>query len=203
MQKGFAPILIILLIGIALAAIGGAYYFGTLKSTPLQPIASSTPTSASQTPQATPKSTSNPSQNPADETANWKTHNDTDYNFQYPSDWNVKKNDYLNSTQITNKNQTITITISEGQYPYGYGGEVKLDTREIKIVVDNKEYSVKENTVNNKEAYVDFKLNTPKNHQILFGTGYPASCCGKTSLVDYKDSLDTILKILSTVKFTQ
>lgn len=184
--------LIFLIVGILIVAAiaGGAFYFGRSSILP-----SPTPVVTQIPP---------PSQAPADEkTANWKTFNTDGYNFKHPSNWNVIKTDYLKSTRIDNENQTVSITISEGQYPYGYGGDVKFNTRNININVGDKEYSVKENIVNDKDAYVDFKLDTTKNYHILFGTGYPAGCCGKTSLDDYKSSFDTILKILSTFKFTQ
>ena len=82
MQRGFTPILIVLLIGIVGAVIGGAYYFGYdhgwEKSI------------RSQTPQTS------PAPSPIDETvyteatrsANWKTYTNNKYGFQlkYPED---------------------------------------------------------------------------------------------------------------------
>ena len=196
-QKGFAPILILIGIFIVTAVAGGVYYFGK-NSSSLRGTNEKSDAAISHTP--SPTYSPSPSM---DETSTWKVYEDADYNFKHPSDWSVVKIDYSNSTQITNKNQTVTITILEEQYPYGYGGDDKFDTRDIKITVGNKEYSAKENVVNDKDGYVDFKLDTSKNYHVLFGTGYPAGCCGKTSLEDYKSSFETILKILSTFKFTQ
>ncbi len=83
MQKGFAPIF--LLIGVfVVAAISGAYYLGTLKNKS-QPTPPPNSITSSQTPQAT--------ASPApDETANWKSYIDTDLGitFKYPTTWEVK-----------------------------------------------------------------------------------------------------------------
>src|SRR3989344_5483276 len=77
-QKGFAPILMLLLIGIALVAAGGAYYFGFdhdwEKSVKL-------PTS---------QTISIPA--PTDETTNWKTYTDPSgsFTFKYPDTLRLK-----------------------------------------------------------------------------------------------------------------
>ena len=80
-SKGFAPILVVLLIGIMAAAIGGAYYFGydhDWEKSVNEP-----------TPQTDPVPTS--STTTSDETTNWKTYNTTGINtgltLKYPPNW--------------------------------------------------------------------------------------------------------------------
>lgn len=71
-EKGFAQILIIIL---ALIAIGGAYYFGTQKNNVLTtPVQSSVPAVTEATTQASPTT---------DPTANWKTYTNTQYGFTF------------------------------------------------------------------------------------------------------------------------
>lgn len=71
MQKGFVPILIILLVAAAAALGGYLIYQKQSKSTPsLQP-------------------TTQPSPSPTDETANWKTYRDERLMFRYPEDWTI------------------------------------------------------------------------------------------------------------------
>ncbi len=72
MQKGFAPILIILLIALA---VGGYSIYSNYLNNQTKP-----------TPQPTTHSTPQPSPSPADEIANWKTYTNTKYGFslKYP-----------------------------------------------------------------------------------------------------------------------
>lgn len=78
MQKGFAPILILVGILIIMVVAGGAFYFGR----------QTTPKPQTQNPVVT--STPQPSPSP-DETSNWKTYTNTKngYSFKYPSDWSI------------------------------------------------------------------------------------------------------------------
>lgn len=71
MQKGFAPILILVGILVALALAGGVYFFGKSQVAKLQ-----NPVVVSQTPQATPTPSST-----SDETASWKTYTNTKYGY--------------------------------------------------------------------------------------------------------------------------
>lgn len=83
-QKGFTPILIVLLI----AVIGG-YLFFTNYSNSRTKIESQNQVVTSKTTQSTsiPSSTANTT----DETANWKTYTYKDFVLKYPSDWNLKE----------------------------------------------------------------------------------------------------------------
>jgi hypothetical protein len=83
-QKGFIPILIVIII--ALVAVAGAYYFGTLKRDAL-PIPTQTPSPiATNTPiQVLP--TTKPTTDP---TASWKTYSNGEFSFKYPNTWNIE-----------------------------------------------------------------------------------------------------------------
>lgn len=136
-----------------------------------------------------------------DETANWKTFSSTkkSYTFKYPSSWTVQEDDYLNLTEVAIPNALISITISEGPYPFGFGDpNTKFEEKNITLTIDGKQYSTKEVIVNNSSAYVNLKLNTEKNEHILFGAPNNAG-----SLNDYNNNKETILKLLSTFTFTK
>ena len=156
MQKGFAPIII--LVGILLlASVGGAYYFFKIK----------TPTQKACTQEAkicpdglsvgrggpncefTPCSTSSPSPT-LDETANWKTYTNTEnhYILKYPTDWKLtedtvqqisivgpKKSDFI--LYITVRPEKLESLISELS-----GG---IPTHEVKV---EKNYKMGEVTMN-------------------------------------------------------
>lgn len=107
-QKGFSVILI--LVGIFIISgviISGAYYLGTLKSKPQNPMVTS------QTPQPTP-----------DETANWKTYISTwgNFKFKYPNEWRIveEREESYSMTLDNQKDQTsiesVSISISTGIY---------------------------------------------------------------------------------------
>lgn len=92
MQKGFAPLILLVGILVIIGVAGGAYYFGkfqALKSQlPNSVVTSQTPkptTSAiSPTPTGTDETT-----NPDSTGANWKEYRTTYYVLNYPSNWNT------------------------------------------------------------------------------------------------------------------
>lgn len=109
MQKGFAPILI--LVGIlVIAAIGGAFYLGKQTSKPSQPqnqvvTSQATPSSTQDTSREPNGSAASPVPNGTGETVNWKTYTNTKagYSIKYPPEWYVlspRKNDPLDSKNI-------------------------------------------------------------------------------------------------------
>ena len=75
MQKGFAPILILIGILVIMAVAGGAYYFGKSQI--------SKPQSQIETSQ-TPKPAVVPQPTPSDETTDWKTFTKLGYEIKYP-----------------------------------------------------------------------------------------------------------------------
>ncbi len=98
MQRGFAPILILVGILILGLVAGGVYYSWTGKSA--NPIPPPTPvvTSVSQ-PSSASQATPIPSPD-SDETANWKTYTDSTLvaSFKYPSNWTLNSGRYGIST---------------------------------------------------------------------------------------------------------
>ncbi len=133
--------------------------------------------------------------------SDWKSFTANGYSFKYPSDWKVAISDYLNTVSITNAASTVEIKISDSNYPFGQSGPVEATSKFIQLEVFDTMYTVEETTINNSNVYVGFKTDTIPPLYLIFGTGYPAS--GQESLKDYEDSKSTILKILSTFKFTQ
>lgn len=185
-QKGLSPILIIILIT---AALGGFVIYQQQSSQP-KPNPSPQPT-------AQPSPVSN-------ETADWKTYAGSIYSFEYPSDWTIRENSgdgYYNQViQITNSANSLGITLSPFQYPYGFGGTMDVKTNKIKVTVENKDYSATEDVISKRKAYVDLTIQKNKEHHILFGTGYPAASDHLKSLEDYNNQKATMLKIISTLK---
>jgi len=82
MQKGFAPILI--LVGVLVLIAGGVYYLG-IKKAPVQQVQN--PMVTFQTAQATPTPST------SDQTVNWKTYtnNENNYSFKYPQTWQLEQ----------------------------------------------------------------------------------------------------------------
>ena len=177
---------------------GGAYYLGTQKNSEQTQIATTpSPTSAKQNNidvSLTPIPTT-----VTDNRNSWKTYTGTSYTFMYPSDWKQSGPDeYLETVQLLNPNKTVSITISKGQYPYGFSGSSNITINPIAIKIDGKTLQTKEN-VSSKGAYVDFAVG---EFHILYGTDYPAVGT-QASLTDYNASKETIAEILSGFKLTQ
>lgn len=214
-SKGFAPLLILIGILLLVGVGAGAYFLGTQRSSKAipSPQQKACTEEGKQCPDGSYVSRvgpncefaqcPSPSPTPllSDETANWQTYTSGKLTFKYPDGWNAKDFDYANSVLIENMASSVKITISEGQYPYGFAGLPEIKENSFKITVDGQEYQVTENILDNRSAYVDFELNTPQKHHVLFGTGYPAANDYLTSLDDYYSSKDIILKILATLKF--
>jgi hypothetical protein len=150
-QKGFVPILIIFLV---LAAIGGAYYFGTLKSGK-QIFPSPTPQNSPLT-DSTPSALPTPNQT-EDPTAKWNTYTtkDNKFTFKYPSDWTLK--DGSGDTDLYNDGKMVfqkDITISNGEYifrsydPLAWGPAACLFSDSPKFEGPSSEY----------DNYVEMKM---------------------------------------------
>lgn len=205
-QKGFAPILIVLLIVVVVG--GAAYFLGSRNSvTVTEPVTQTVqpqPTKSSETAEVAVEE--------IEEISSWKTFADGQYSFQYPHDWSVKveqrkpNDEYSEVVQIINPSGSVSITISPFQYPYGFGGEdvqKSWHEKELKVYIEDKEYTAKEVTYLNSKVFTDVKIQKNKEHHILFGTGYPAGEDRLSSLTDYTASKETILKILSAFKFIE
>lgn len=136
MQKGFAPILVLIGIIVIIAIAGGAYFLGKLPIKPADkgskactqeakicPDGSSVGRSGpncefSPCPSATPKPI-DVSLAPAGagETANWKTYTDTENRFtlKYPLEWSVEENTNSNSWKSADYKVSNTGNIVSGQ----------------------------------------------------------------------------------------
>ncbi len=181
-----------------LLLVGGAYYLGRQKNSDQSQIVNTpSPTIAQQnsveaSPTSTPTKTT-------DKKIDWKTYAGTAYTFRYPSDWTLTgPSEYLETVQLLNPKKTVSITISKGQYPYGFSGPSDTTVNPITINIDGKTIQAKE-SVSNTGAYVDFSV---VDYNILYGTGYPAVET-QASLTDYNASKETIAEILSSFRLTQ
>lgn len=152
------------------------------------------------------KQTKTPAQNivqiapsPApDPTANWKTFNAKRYSFLYPLDWSASQGDYLNTVKIDNPTKTVEVKISDSGYPFGVENpNWKFSANYLDIKVDEKTYSVSEVSMFDDGKFVlvlaEFKTDALNVVHIMITS---------TSSSDYKNSKETVLKILSTFKFT-
>lgn len=177
---------------------GGAYYLGTqYSSRPTTQINTSSPNASQQTNVVT-----SPIPNPTatvNKKDDFKSYMGAAYTFMYPSEWKQTGPDqYLETVQLINPNKTVSITISKGQYPYGFSGPSDIKTNPITIHIDGKTIEAREN-VSGKGAYVDFSIG---EYHILYGTDYPAVGT-QASLTDYNSSKETIAEILSSFKLIQ
>ncbi len=132
-ERGFVPILIVLIIA---AAAGGYFVYTSLRGAsktsdvaiPPTPVSVSTPTTK-------PESAS------SGETKDWKIYTNTNgkFSIQYPPNWNVKET----RTQLANNpgNNQATFSSQEGQIvlgwdePYGGGGCDGTKTLQLKEIV--------------------------------------------------------------------
>lgn len=174
---------------------GGAYFLGTQKNnTQPQQVITLSPTLQPTTTVTTPTSYPTISINQKN---NWRTYNGENYTFMYPADWTLTgPSEFLETVQLMNPNKTVSIIISKGQYPYGFGGENTAITNKIAVKVDGKDIDETEIILNNKGAYVDFAVG---EYNILYGTDYPSGSA-QASLSDYNASKETIAEIISSFK---
>lgn len=188
--------IIILGVIVLLLIVGsGAYFLGTQKNnTQPQQVTTLSPTLQPTTTVTTPTSYPTISINQKN---NWRTYNGENYTFMYPADWTLTgPSEFLETVQLMNPNKTVSIIISKGQYPYGFGGENTAITNKITVKVDGKDIDETEIILNNKGAYVDFAVG---EYNILYGTDYPSGSA-QASLSDYNASKETIAEIISSFK---
>lgn len=188
-QKGFAPILIVLLI--AVVGIGGyLIYTNYSNDRSNQTKSSPTPVVTTQTPQSTPSTT------PADETANWKTYTNTKLKleFKYPTSWIIKdlqKPSEEIDEKIESKGSEGDIDIVAWNEAYGGGCDTK-DHIDFKIFGETQD--ICHNINNGIEFWNGMTKKLP--------TGYLMSIDSQANS-PYQKNRDVVLKILSTFKSTQ
>jgi len=132
--------------------------------------------------------------------SNWESYTGTGYSFKYPSDWNqTGPEEYLETVLLLNPDKTVSIAISKGQYPFGFGSSGESELNQITININGKTIEANE-FVTDEGAFVNFPLG---EYYILYGTDYPAVGIQEASLTDYNDSKETIAEIFSSFKFTK
>ncbi len=219
MQKGFAPIFILVGILVLTVVAGGAYYFGK----------SQAPKSQNPLPIVT--SIASPSATP-DETANWKTYTseDTTFSFKYPSDWiyetkkttlEVKGKKYnatsvLAGRPLTEEQRKLQGYIDINDAPKTYNDFSLLyatHTDFTNLTADN----LVEELINKRASQVDNPKTLLLSNNIQakeVGYGCQAYCIDvlfkKNSTIfdtstgpNAESNISTLRQILSTFKFTQ
>ena len=121
MQKGFAPILILVGILVIVAVAGGAYFLGkqtTIHQFSLTSDASPAPTGAG----------NNPVPNGTGETANWKTYTNSEYkfSFRYPYSFYVKDISQIDTYSTVNPIKWLVL-IADSQRPIDQAHYPEID----------------------------------------------------------------------------
>lgn len=190
-QKGYSlPIPIILGVLVVLGIGAGVYYFSSKQTVSQQ----NNPTiaAASQTPTPTPKDeTADPDSIGAD----WKTYTNTEakVSLQYPSSWTIKED-----TNVEYK--TISIVGKEGNisllYGGGFGGACPSGYEDFKV--GNAQTQACHSTP--ADGSERWSLSSMKKDNVNFNNIDYSGFVTVSS--PYKENRDSILKILSTFKFT-
>ena len=202
-QRGFAPILIVLLIGIALVVAGGAYYFG---------LDHGFEKSVSQTPQITsPTPIVSESTSSAD-TANWKTYTNNQYKYyiKYPSNWLTANSDgdfyndeYFSDPGIDkNLHQRITIRVIKYVGPKWknskeYFDEIYQNSTKLTILGLPAAKEIVNGGKPNSETYYSTNIYIYMDNLVYVLSN---SSTEKATVDKYEPIFD---QILSTFKFTQ
>lgn len=140
----------------------------------------------------------------ADETAKWKTFQNSLVNFRYPDNWTVeevKNNDLNPQVMIKSPTKKVWIKILPQKMLYEFARLSDWETKDIEVIINDKKYQTEESIVNNHSAFVELvitKTNSSSN-QVVFGTGYPATSGITPSLKEYHELKPTLLLILSTL----
>lgn len=207
MQKGFAPILILVGILVIIGIAGGAYYLG--KSQNSQPKSQSQV--VSQTP--TPSPNANLVPNASAETANWKTYINDTYAFQikYPEKFNLnenirKENFYDNLVSISYQNTKI-ISI-RAIYDIDIYENTKTQDVAIREVVDSGfKYNITTALISGYNSTITIleKSQPLDNLSLKFHTIATIAHPKKNLFIEISSSLnkEELDQILSTFKFTQ
>ncbi len=149
MQRGFTPILIVVLVAVAL--VGGYFLYTSLRANPAKPesVAISTAPVSVSTPTTKPESTFSA------ETTNWKTYTDASakYSFRYPNKWPLSK------IPISKGCDTCLESVSFSEH-YNYNSE---DTT-LAVILVFKDGWVK--NVKTLDDYIKFIKAEPTNVEI-------------------------------------
>lgn len=187
MQKGFAPILLLITL-VVLATVGGGVYY--LSKSQISKSASQIVISPTPQPTSTPTSIS-------DETANWKTYGSEDYSISYPSDWSIEKSAYTDDIRIQDRKKTSKINFIGCQDPSYYAlgeGDLEIVSDNLQLRLGNRDYTAKEYMFNGNSRVIDFRLETAKVCRIMI-----------SQLIEqdpsWEETRDIVFKILSTFKF--
>lgn len=190
---------------------GVSYFLGTrtekarlaaIVPTPVVVIPTAVPVLLTATPEATEPADIAPTIDPLTET--WVTYTDAFYSFRHPKNWTVTaKDDGDLGHQITvaNLSQTVILRVMSGKQTYSLGSEADISSVEIAVFVNGKTYTTREQTVNDRDIFVDFRLASTSNqeYQVLFGSGYPAGDGTKFSKTDYTANKDTVMRMLASM----
>ncbi|MBI2034050.1 MAG: hypothetical protein HYT13_03065 [Candidatus Liptonbacteria bacterium] len=201
-QKGFANIILVLVIIVLVGTIG---YFALIKGPTPTVQQTSTPTKVPVTQQPTPVTPT-----PSNETTNWKIYRNEEYSFEmkYPSNWNVLL------TTSSDKFYPIRIRFSQSSS----GGEEYLDilpnggpkfslgpepsTTTIKVLDRSIEVEFGQYTEN---EYDLISLAPFKDSELPMKWGHCAGpydpCHGFVARISKEKDLELIQNLLSTFKF--
>ncbi len=222
MQRGFAPIIILVGILVIIVIAGGAYYFG--KSQAVKPEATSSspnPVATSQPPQPTAvfQTTPVPSPSSTVDTSNWKTiQYETHIYFKYPQNWVEGLGHETCGITLSSKEQDVSLIICS---TYNDSNDPKNDTPEHLASVDQNQtlqydksskvisiskinidghQGVKQETKTSSGSYIDVYF------AHISDAGPPPGDIAITffSKKDYNQETRSLIdQILSTFKFTQ
>lgn len=165
MQRGFAPILILVGILIIMAVAGGAYYVGAGKNVVLPPALKACTQEAKQCsdgsyvvrsglncefsscPAPTGVEASGAPNGDA-EAADWKTYTDQSYSFKYPQDATVKiitGNSFITGQEVTNELMITPPEEASNHYIFNITVEDNTQNLNTREVIDNYISSLKSN----------------------------------------------------------
>lgn len=181
-QKGFTPVLVLLIIALIGAGLFGAYYLGIQKSGKGDsPSVSPTPSGAVYCPQDVracpdgsfvgriPPKCEFIACPPSEETANWKTYtsNKLGLSFRYPSDWKIEsETDYdfagvkiVSSDYKADCGLTCIVEAGMDFEAFVYQGEIELnDIRSNKSLLEEKYWFYKKEQKDEFGPIIDFKI---------------------------------------------
>jgi len=119
--------------------------------------------------------------------------------FQYPIVWHIIASEQPHMLLITNKDQTVAMTIADQQLPYYINPKAQQQKTNLSIHVDGKPYTLTQTVLDNTSVFVNFVINAPHPLYVMFGSGTPVPFT-TASLTAYQAEQPTLLKILESIK---